>query len=564
MDFRIVIDQTAVAAQSQASQQPAPGQPLPAPAGTPAPPLSAAQLAADEHQRLLRDWTDRRSMRQERFAADPASQEAGRQLADELDLGRRRLEVLRERYRQDTAAAEAGRRQEEEMVVRQRQLEVLRERHRLDGAAVEEARLRLEYEKEARQWQQRVNEERRRQDPAAAMGEDLQKLGGFLGQSTGGKGIGGLLGRLMQMAPRFQEQFGELFGGNDGGGGDLIGRLFGGGGSGAQAARQASTSQATGQAADIARQFAASQQGIGAASSAGATRQAAQMAGIGQQAAGAGAGAAGAGAGAAGGALGAAAAAAGPAGLAVEAVNMVTDFLADEVKKQTESIKKFGSELRMVASNDYLGAFTARVDSAAEGLRSLGGISPVAKIFAAQVELFNEHIKQAALVVDAFVRRGQALEAYSGDLAVARSLADIRSMLADMREASSIGGALARLTEAQNQLSTNVRDLMMPLKRLETEGIALLTQMAKSATDGIHRALVQTGVLRDIDEIIGRMFLVVRKIALMDDDKIDDTLDALIAGNFGRNQSWTVPFDPGVNVPVNPGMPPPPPPIGRP
>lgn len=67
-------------------------------------------------------------------------------------------------------------------------------------------------------------------------------------------------------------------------------------------------------------------------------------------------------------------------------------------------------------------------------------------------------------VTDAFVKRGKELSKYNGGLAEANAQADVRRLLADIRESEKLGPELARLTKSSSEIEALQTELMLFLK----------------------------------------------------------------------------------------------------
>lgn len=82
-------------------------------------------------------------------------------------------------------------------------------------------------------------------------------------------------------------------------------------------------------------------------------------------------------------------------------------------------------------------------------------------------------------VIDAFIARGKELQKFSGALTTADAIVSVRGMMADFKEAQVLGGGMARMTVASDQIWHEVRDLLLPIKEvLVNEGAELLQQCA--------------------------------------------------------------------------------------
>ena len=107
----------------------------------------------------------------------------------------------------------------------------------------------------------------------------------------------------------------------------------------------------------------------------------------------------------------------------------------------------------------------AAAEGAASGASVVGaGLAAVASRAAAVVEAFVAVGAAVSMASDAFIARGKEMQKYSGELTAANVQADIRSMLQDIKESQEQGPEIARLTEAQSQASTELRDMLSPIK----------------------------------------------------------------------------------------------------
>lgn len=75
-------------------------------------------------------------------------------------------------------------------------------------------------------------------------------------------------------------------------------------------------------------------------------------------------------------------------------------------------------------------------------------------------------------LVESFIQRGKELSVYSGPLSMANSMASVKSTMADIREAREMGPGTARLTTASNDIWIEIRDLLLPLKKVVVENLA--------------------------------------------------------------------------------------------
>lgn len=526
MDFRITIDNAGgigtpgVPGQSgQAPQQYGGG--TQDPAGSPAsapPPVSAPwqQPAAWQPggeglmgaDRAAGREAARASGEKERLEAAKVAISAELQMAavmrEEAQERAKGLENLKLRMKLESPAAEAARIYEEDILLRQRMLDVTRERHKIEGSAAEEARLQLEGQKEAKEWQRKVNEERRRQDPGAAQAEDLGALGGLLGQASGGRGLAGSLGRLLQMAPQIQEQMSQQqqpSGGKGGGGGDA-----------AQMAAKAAQSAAKGT-------------GGGSAGAAGAA----------EGAAGAAAGAEGAMAGVAGGM----AAAAGPIGIAIAVAQEYNAAKEAAVQGAIDGVKGVTQGMGDLAGNNFLKPVTSAVDAFAD---MANYVPVVGEAFGMLAKVGMGTVGAVAELQNQFLELGERIKPYSGALLAAQASIEMRTMAGDIREAEQIGPVLARLAESQNKTNEAMREMVGPLKRLGAEGVTIPQEIIEKLATRMNEKLLEWGIVQFLNGYVDSIANTLRRWFDLDPLAPDDELDHLVRqaavrggmGEFGR------------------------------
>lgn len=502
-------------------------------------------------------------------AMDPTAKVA-QQLAEEQLERARSIAALKERNRLDTPAMEAARLYEEDTLLRRRMLEVMKERHKIEGAAAEEARMQLEGQKEAKDWQRKVNEERRKQDPGSAAANDVGDLGGLVSQISGSKGLGGYLGRMMQMAPKAYDEFGKLFGGEADPTKQAAGASRGAAvvPAGAKAAAEAKASGQPDYAGQLGKMAQGGQQlqqagkGVGQISNLmggseavlGGVEGAAALAG-GAEAGGAAAGMLG---GAGAGLLGGAAAAAGPVGIAVAAAVGAAELAKEGSRQATEQWRHFGEQVKSVVSDNYLGAFTEAAHDAAGSLTGVlgkGGLlwGLAADVGAEYVKQFGERLKIIAGVQEEFLKLGQKIGPFSAAITSAQASAQVRDIFGDMREADVLGGGIARLTEAQSKTTDALRELLSPVKKIALEGVTIPQELLAELFGREQQQL--RGRVEEINRRLGAMFEAWRQSIGLPGEKDDPTLQQLVRafgeGNIGNEfrlvngeAQGGAPFDP--------------------
>ena len=187
---------------------------------------------------------------------------------------------------------------------------------------------------------------------------------------------------------------------------------------------------------------------------------------------------------------GAAAAAAGPIGAALAvavAVKQVVGKVVEAFHDAGAAAARTGQVLSQFAANDNFGAIT----TAAEGASNmLGKLGPAGEMAGAALGAVVTGAKAFNQVVDAFVARGKELQRYSPELSAANTIASMRSLLADFRESQELGPGLARLTDAQSQLSDEFRELLLPIKQFLVEHLADWLNTVAEVVRNIHAGII--------------------------------------------------------------------------
>jgi hypothetical protein len=84
-------------------------------------------------------------------------------------------------------------------------------------------------------------------------------------------------------------------------------------------------------------------------------------------------------------------------------------------------------------------------------------------------ENMGKLVKATAGLVDAFVQRGKELENFSPQLQMANAVVDMKTMMADFKEANTLGGPVASMTVSSNDIWLQIRDILLPIKQFMAE-----------------------------------------------------------------------------------------------
>jgi hypothetical protein len=162
-------------------------------------------------------------------------------------------------------------------------------------------------------------------------------------------------------------------------------------------------------------------------------------------------------------------AAAGTAGLMYMAAQQVEKKIDESFERARSVATATGQLGASIASNDM----RAVAGEVAQGMSSLAKEVPVVgHVLGQMADTGIAFVDSWNKVIDAFLTRGRELAPYSQSLTEATTTADLRSMMADMREADQLGPSLSRLTDAQSRLVNEFRELVLPIKEVVVNGLA--------------------------------------------------------------------------------------------
>jgi len=192
-------------------------------------------------------------------------------------------------------------------------------------------------------------------------------------------------------------------------------------------------------------------------------------------------------------------------------LNEAAKIAAGSFQAVADASNALGAGMRALAGNDHMGLLNAGVDGAVNALKT---IPIVGQVLAAGLEGLVAPIRAATAAVDAFVQRGKELEVYNAQLAAANIGADIRTLMADIKEANEIGPALAHLADAQSRADSEWREFWLPLKKIVVDTLSGMTEVGIGAiqafnktAEGVGAKVLEQGTAMD-DFVRGtRLFL---------------------------------------------------------
>ena len=164
-------------------------------------------------------------------------------------------------------------------------------------------------------------------------------------------------------------------------------------------------------------------------------------------------------------ALGAVASAAGPAGLALTAFDAAARIVTGSLQTMSRQISTMGDMAVAVAGNDGIGAFRAGVKGVQTTLEQ---IPIVGQVMSAGIGVWMSGFDSMQRMSDALVARAHQIAQFSGPTTAAFAEQRVAMLRADIREAQAMGPVSAELVRAQTEQALVMRQLLLPLKKLET------------------------------------------------------------------------------------------------
>lgn len=200
------------------------------------------------------------------------------------------------------------------------------------------------------------------------------------------------------------------------------------------------------------------------------------------------------------------------------------EMIGKEVAEFGQAVGDVAGGMKALASNDGLGAISKGTDVVAYGMGKLGGT--LGELAGGTLKAFVGGMALASDVVSSFVDRGRQLADLNASLSGASARDEIRSVLADVREAQELGDPLARLTDSFSEIQVLLRDAVLPIKKFIIEVLAdflewfgqqvkegqVLGEQAVALVKVLPEAIAATiaGRFEEVRDIINRLLGVVR------------------------------------------------------
>lgn len=187
--------------------------------------------------------------------------------------------------------------------------------------------------------------------------------------------------------------------------------------------------------------------------------------------------------------FGKAAGAVGPLGMALAAAYGI-EKLGQATNAAADGVARFGGAMSSAAQNDFSKFKSAVQETTTDLLKAI----PVIGDMAAGGARFVQNIANLPdQLTKAFIERGRQIQEFSPELTGANVGAEIRTLMADIREAQVLGPGMAELTRAQSELDMAVREIWLPIKLAIINELIPLVRGAAEIFKGMKIAAEETG-----------------------------------------------------------------------
>lgn len=166
-----------------------------------------------------------------------------------------------------------------------------------------------------------------------------------------------------------------------------------------------------------------------------------------------------------------------------------------------------GRFVSSVVENDYAGASSQLLDGVSKAGKALEELGPAGAAAGVALQTVAGAAKAYSEVVGAFIQRGRELASLDGGLAGATAMADVRSLMSDLREAEVLGPKMAELIEQQSRMESALREGLLPIKEfILDEVLGFMTNIGQFAVwilEALNKLLNYFG--KDINETITKI-----------------------------------------------------------
>lgn len=155
------------------------------------------------------------------------------------------------------------------------------------------------------------------------------------------------------------------------------------------------------------------------------------------------------------------------------AATLALDGMTDAARAVAGGLQEIAFATTSLARGQNFQSITRVVDDATA---AIGKIPYVGGVLEGALEIATVGVKSFTATVQAFIDRGAELAKFSPEISAARAGSEVRQMQGDLREAQALGPGIARLTEIQSEMSDELREILLPIKKAIIEDIGPLLQ----------------------------------------------------------------------------------------
>lgn len=147
----------------------------------------------------------------------------------------------------------------------------------------------------------------------------------------------------------------------------------------------------------------------------------------------------------------------------------------EKLKLRVQELSYIGSSaVRMAQSgigNQFSGfGVVASGGNAASSLLASSG--QLGRALSVPVAAFAAVAGAANSLVQSFLQRANEIGHFSPDITAARTMRNVRMMMADIQEAQTLGPGMSRLIEAETDVQLQIREILLPIKQFVVETLA--------------------------------------------------------------------------------------------
>lgn len=186
--------------------------------------------------------------------------------------------------------------------------------------------------------------------------------------------------------------------------------------------------------------------------------------------------------------------------LVKEGVDKAMTRMGDPFRHAADVAETGGAAIARGASGENAKAISGLGDAAVAASKKLPLIGDAAGVVGENVMRAG---KAFSSTIDAIVARGEELKGYSGSLATSYAMTDVRQMMQDIRESQALGPNIARINDAQTELSIFLRQILIPLKDWIFDKLAnFMENLVSAAKNGYNLAIEINETLKMLPSLI--------------------------------------------------------------